>query len=63
MGDTGITIPIGDCLPYLELKFRELIGKDPETLEIAAWFGSLQKTAIVQTANVGSDSDHRQLKK
>lgn len=52
MGDSGVTIPIGDCLPYIELKFRELIGKDPASLETAAWFSSLQKTAMVQATNV-----------
>ena len=52
MGDSGITIPIGDCLPYLEQRFRELIGKDPASLETAAWFASLQKTAMVQASHV-----------
>ena len=52
MGDSGVTIPIGDCLPYLEMRFRELIGKDPASLEIAAWFASLQKTAMVQATHV-----------
>lgn len=52
MGDSGITIPIGDCLPYLELRFRELIGKDPASLETAGWFASLQKTAMVQATHV-----------
>jgi hypothetical protein len=33
MRDSGITIPIGDCLPYLELKFNEMIGKDPSSLK------------------------------
>jgi hypothetical protein len=35
MGDSGVTIPIGDCLPYLELKFKEMIGKDPESRDVA----------------------------
>lgn len=52
MGDSGITIPIGDCLPYLELKFKEMIGKDPATLEAAEWFTSLEKTAMVQAKHV-----------
>jgi hypothetical protein len=34
-GRFGVTIPIGDCLPYLELKFKEMIGKDPESIEAA----------------------------
>ena len=52
MGDSGVTIPIGDCLPYLEMRFRELIGKDPASVETAAWFVSLQKTAMVQATHV-----------
>lgn len=52
MGDSGVTIPIGDCLPYLELKFKEMIGKDPESIDAAAWLSSLQKTAMVQAKHV-----------
>jgi hypothetical protein len=52
MGDSGVTIPIGDCLPYLELKFKEMIGKDPESLEAAAWLSSLHKTALIQAKHV-----------
>jgi hypothetical protein len=52
MGDSGVTIPIGDCLPYLELKFQEMIGKDPESVEAAAWLSSLQQTAMVQAKHV-----------
>jgi hypothetical protein len=52
MEDSGVTIPIGDCLPYLELKFKEMIGKDPESIEAAAWLSSLQKTAMVQAKHV-----------
>ena len=50
MGD--VSVSFGDCLPYLEQRFRELIGKDPASLETAAWFASLQETAMVQAARV-----------
>jgi hypothetical protein len=52
MGESGVTIPIGDCLPYLELKFKEMIGKDPASLEAAAWLSSLHKTAMIQAKHV-----------
>jgi len=52
MGDPSVTIPIGDCLPYLEQRFREMIGKDAASLEVAARFNSLQKTAMVQATHV-----------
>lgn len=51
MGDSGVTINI-DCLPYLEQRFLKLFGQDYESRELAAWFTSLQKTAILQTASV-----------
>src|ERR1019366_9870514 len=52
MGDAGVSINFGDCLPYLEQRFREMIGKDPASLETAAWLSSLQKTAMVQASHV-----------
>ncbi len=52
MGDCGVSVPSGDCLPYLELKFKEMIGKDPESLEAAAWLSGLQKTAMIQARHV-----------
>ncbi len=61
MGDPSISIPIGDCLPYLEQRFREMIGKDPASLEAAAWFSNLQKTAMVQATNVYCVGMHRPL--
>jgi hypothetical protein len=52
MGNGGITISVGDTLPYLEQKFWQLFGKDAESRELAEWFKVLQTTALVQTASV-----------
>jgi hypothetical protein len=52
MGDAGINVSFGDCLPYLEQRFREMIGKDAATLDTAAWFTNLQKTAMIQAKYV-----------
>jgi hypothetical protein len=48
----GITISLGDALPYFEEKFLRLIGKDHETEDLKSWFRSLQTTALEQTAFV-----------
>src|SRR6266704_2316948 len=61
MGDAGVSVNLGDCLPYLEQRFREMIGKDPASLEAAVWFGNLQKTAMVQATNVYCVGMHRPL--
>jgi hypothetical protein len=53
MGDGGgITISLGDSLPYLEQRFLGLFGRDAESKELAEWFKAIQKTAIMLTANV-----------
>jgi len=50
MGDLNVSF--GDCLPYLEQRFLEIIGKDLASREASAWFNSLLKTALVQATNV-----------
>jgi hypothetical protein len=52
MGDGGITISLGDSLPFLEQRFLKLFGKDAENKELAEWFRGLQKSALIQTAQV-----------
>lgn len=52
MGDGGITISLGEALPYLEQRFFKLFGQDAENRELKEWFQGLQKTALAQTASV-----------
>src|SRR5438093_1507484 len=52
MGDSGVSINLGDALPYAEQKFLKLFGKDAETVQLAEWFKRLQATALTQTAAV-----------
>lgn len=52
MGDSGLSINLGDSLPYLEQRFLEMIGKDAASKEATAWLSSLQTTAIVQARHV-----------
>lgn len=52
MGDGGITIDVGDALPYLEERFWGLFGKDQASIELAAWFKGIQTTALRQTHSV-----------
>lgn len=52
MGDGGLTISLGDSLPYLEQRFLKLFGQDAESKELAEWFRGLQTTALIQTASV-----------
>jgi hypothetical protein len=52
MGDPGISINLGDALPYAEEKFLKLFGKDSESKQLAEWFKSLHETALTQTAKV-----------
>lgn len=52
MGDGGITISLGDSLPYLEQRFLKLFGQDAETMELKEWFRRLQTTALIQAASV-----------
>ena len=47
-----ININLGDILPYLEQRFLQLIGKDRASTEIASWFSTLQKTAMLQASQV-----------
>ena len=61
MGDGGISVDLGGCLPYLEQRFREMIGKDPASLEAAAWLSSLQKTAMVLASHVYCVGMHQPL--
>jgi hypothetical protein len=52
MGDGGITISLGDSLPYLEQRFLKLFGQDAETKELKEWFRGVQTTALIQSASV-----------
>jgi hypothetical protein len=52
MGDSGLSINLGDSLPYLEQRFLEMIGKDAASKEAAAWLSNLQTTAIIQARHV-----------
>jgi hypothetical protein len=52
MGDGGITISLGDSLPYLEQRFLKLFGKDAESTELAEWFKGLQATALTLASSV-----------
>jgi hypothetical protein len=61
MGDAAIKIDLGDTLPYLVERFRQLIGKDQESQETEAWFTSLQRTAIFQASQVQCIGMHRPL--
>jgi hypothetical protein len=61
MGDGGVTISLGETLPYLEQRFREMIGKDQATKEITSWFNGLQETALVQASQVQCIGMHRPL--
>jgi len=61
MGDMGITIGLGDTLPYLEQRLLQLVGKDQATKETADWFRNLQQTAILQASNVKCIGMHRPL--
>jgi hypothetical protein len=59
MGDGGITIDIGDALPYLEDRLRQLIGKDEQSQQTATWFSNLQKTALALASHVQCIGMHR----
>jgi hypothetical protein len=61
MGDMGIKIDLGDTLPYLEERFRQLLGKDQESQETAAWFTNLQRAAVLQASQVQCIGMHRPL--
>ena len=61
MGDMGITIDLGDSLPYLEERLRQLIGKDQASKETADWFRNLQQTAILQASHVKCIGMHQPL--
>jgi len=52
MGDTGVHINLGDCLPFLEQRLLELLGKDHESKETADWFRNLQNTALLYASQV-----------
>jgi hypothetical protein len=52
MGDSGLSINLGDSLPYLEQRFLEMIGKDAASKEAAAWLSTLQTTAVIQVRHV-----------
>jgi hypothetical protein len=58
MGD-GVTISVGDALPYLETRFLELIGKDQASNDLKSWFTSLQQTALIQASSVKCIGMHR----
>ncbi|MGD0906347.1 MAG: hypothetical protein ABSA96_02115, partial [Candidatus Acidiferrales bacterium] len=61
MGDAGVTISLGDTLPYLEERFLQIIGKDRASQETRAWFSGLQKTAFNQASLVQCIGMHRPL--
>ncbi len=53
MGDLAPNINItADTIEYAQQKFLRLFGKDSESKELANWFKSLQRTALIQTASV-----------
>lgn len=58
MGD-GVTISLGDTLPYLETRFLELIGKDQASNDLRSWFTALQQTALIQSSSVKCIGMHR----
>lgn len=58
MGD-GVSINLGDTLPYLETRLLELIGKDQASNELKSWFAVLQQTALVQASSVKCIGMHR----
>ena len=52
MGDSALSVNLGDSLPYLEQRFLEIVGKDHASKEAAAWLSSLQTTSIIQAQYV-----------
>jgi hypothetical protein len=52
MGESGLSVNLGDCLPYLEQRILQIFGKDEASKETADWFTSLQKTALKQASQV-----------
>ena len=52
MGDGGLTISLGDSLPYLEQRFLKLFGQDEDAKALKEWFRRLQTSALVQVATV-----------
>jgi hypothetical protein len=61
MGDAGITISLGDALPYVEERLRQLIGKDQASKDTADWFKNLQRVAMIQASQVKCIGMHRPL--
>jgi hypothetical protein len=61
MGE-GVTISLGDTLPYLETRLLQLIGKDQASQDLQSWFTNLQKVAYLQASHVQCIGMHRPLR-
>ena len=58
----GVSINLGDTLPYLETRLLQLIGKDQSSKDLESWFNSLQKTAMIQASYVKCIGMHHPLR-
>ena len=50
--DPSITISLGDTLPFLWEKFLKVIGRDPTSIALEAWFSQLQQMGLNDASTV-----------